>query len=293
MIAVVLLESCDSKAKSLVFLEREMVLMLRSFTVAALATIGLLMTAPRAGAGVLLDDVKAIVAGNPVAATAFHGFISGTDANGGGNPLLQYLNSGTNVGETLTLLAGAHVPAGTSFTISSLGMFGSNNTGLPVPPLPTLPVIDVVEFQPGFGGFNPAQPWQFVGKTNFAGDGSAVELPTDPTSPFASSAGGVLTLNNPPLSAGSYALSLKTGNRYAVYLFQNVGAISSFMYGLEDISPSERRDLSHATLYRTGGVVPEPTSLAVFGFGALLGVGGLVRRRFELRKGFAAKGLAT
>lgn len=246
--------------------------MLRSVMVAALAAIGVLAMSPRVNAGVLLDEVKAIVNGSPVDATAFHGFIAGNDANGDGNPLLRYLNSGTNAGETLTLQ-----PGGQTFTISGSGMFGSTTqTGLTVPG----GIIDVVEYRSGTGGFvgfNAAHPWEYLGKSD------------DPNPPLDDSVSGILTPLI-PLAAGSYALSLKAGTQYAVYLFANVGEITSFTFNA-NMSPG----LSHASLYRVDppGVVPEPASLAVFGLGALLGVGGSLRRRFAKSKGFALSGLAT
>lgn len=243
--------------------------MLRPITVAASAAIAVLLITPRVGAGVLLDEVKATVNGSTVDAIAFHGFIAGNDANGGGDPLLRYLNSGTNDDETLTLL-----PGGQTFTISDDGMFGSTiRTGLTVPG----GIIDVVDFRTGFGGFNAADPWMYIGKSD------------ESDTPFDSTDDGKLSLLA-PLAAGTYALSLKAGTQYAVYLFANVGEVTAFTYN-KDMNPG----LSHATLYRVGpqGHVPEPASLAVFGIGALLGVGGSLRRRFANRKGFALRGLAT
>lgn len=240
--------------------------MLRLVKVAVLAAIGVLAMSPRVDAGVLLEEVKAIVNGSPVAATAFHGFIAGNDANGDGNPLLRYLNSGTNAGETLTLQ-----PGGQTFTISDVGMFGS---------IDQVPggIINVVEYQSGFTGFNAAYPWEYLGKSD-----DVLNPPLD------DSVGGILTPLI-PLAAGSYALSLKAGTQYAVYLFANVGEITSFTFNA-NMSPG----LSHASLYRVDppGVVPEPASLAVFGLGALLGVGGSLRRRLAKSKGFALSGLAT
>lgn len=266
-------------------------MIVRMFTVAVLAAIGVMMTMPRAAAGVL-NDVKAIVNGSAVNATAFHGFIrQANEADGDGNPLLQYLNSGSN-GELLTLLPTVQFPQGRTFTISDHGMFGSTKTGIPNPAFPDFPVIDVVEFQSGFGGFSPTQPWRFIGKTDFADNGSSQDASNDPMSPFSSAAGGVLSLKSSPLRAGSYALSLKGGGRggprYAVFLFQDVGEIGSFEFQIPF-------GLSHASLYRVdaGGHLPEPASLAVFGLGALLGVGGSLRRRFGVRKGSSLRGLAS
>ncbi len=260
--------------------------MLRPFTVAALAAIGVLMMAPGVGAGVLIPQVtsvdawKQVVAtggsGGDVYATAYHGYIEGNDAKKAGEPLLGYLNSGTN-GKFLTLQ-----PDGQQFTISNLGMFGSTERqGLTGPGS----IIDVVSFKTGFTGYNhPTQEWVYVGKSD---DGAG--------SPFVVVTEGLLTLKPAHQAAGSYVLSLKAGNQFSVYLFQHVDAISSFKYSIT-------KNLSHAALYRVGpgggvdplgGVLPEPASLAVFGFGALLGVGGMVRRRFPNRKGFALSGLAA
>lgn len=259
--------------------------MLRPVTIAALAAIGVLMMTPRVSGGVLtpqitsVDAWKQVVAtggsGGDVYATAYHGYIEGNDAKKAGEPLLGYLNSGTN-GKFLTLQ-----PDGQQFTITNRGMFGSTERqGLRGPGS----IIDVVSFQTGYTGFNhPTQEWLYVGKS----DDRA-------SSPFKVATGGLLTLKAAHQAAGSYVLSLKAGNQYSVYLFQHVDAISSFKYSIT-------KNLSHASLYRVGpgggvdplgGVVPEPASLAVFGLGALLGIGGSVRRRFTTRKGLALRGLA-
>lgn len=256
--------------------------MLRPITVAALAAITLLMTSPRVGAGLMTQQVTANTTDDPaVEATAFHGFIDAeNEADGFGNPLLRFLNSGTNDTDNLQLF-----PNGAYFTISSTGMFSTPAYGPGV--------IDVVEAaDPTFAGFKPANGWEFVGKSEFDSDLNFEG--GEGTPPFDSAASGVLTLTNgTPLAKGSYVLSLKGGGgkdgpRYGVFLFANVEEISSFNYNVPF-------GLSHASLYRVrpGGNVPEPASLAVFGIGALLGIGGSVRRRFTNRKGFALRGLAT
>ncbi len=279
--------------------------MLRPFTVAALAAIAVLMMAPGVGAGVMeLDPVltsaseqwRQVVAtggsGGDINAIAYHGFIEGNDI-GQGDPLLRYLNSGTydavsnpfksgkKAGiETLELLPGGHqFPGGVSdFTISNEGMFGSTKRG-------SLTghgtIIDVVSYQGGFGGFNHPNAWVFKG------DSGATGLANPFINPTTLSNQGVLTLNT-ALTGGSYVLGLKSSNEFSVFLFRNVDKISSFKY-----VTGNGHALSHASLFWVGpgtgvdplgGVVPEPTSLAVFGIGALLGVGGSFRRRFAARK---------
>jgi len=262
--------------------------MLRPFTVAALAAIGVLMMTPRVGAGVLIGQAKAnTTPGGLVTATAAHGFILGNDVTSeGGDPLLGFLNSGS--GNTVLTLH----PEGNLFKISDSGMFGSiDQEGLTL----SGGIIDVIDYEVGFNGFTPDNPWVFASKQNFDDDGELDGPAEGPEDIFGVVANGNISLLS-PLTAGSYVLSLKGGgggggqnNRYAVFLFANVGEISSFTYNLGDFG------LSHASLFRvgSGGVVPEPASLAVFGFGALLGVGGLVRRRFPNRKGFALRGLAA
>ncbi len=266
--------------------------MLRPFTVAALAAIAVLMMAPGVGAGVLIGDVVATTSGGDVTATAAHGFILGNDVQSGGNPLLGFLNSGS--GDTILTLH----PDGNRFKISGEGMFGSTDrTGLSVPE----GFIDVVDYKNGFLGYNSSKPWAFASKRNYNDDGSlgAAEGPEDL---FGARTGSTLALNS-SLAVGSYVLSLKGGgggggknDRYAVFLFQNVeDKITSFTYDFDKFG------LSHASLFWVSsdtvvgpdGVLPEPASLAVFGFGALLGVGGMVRRRFPNRKGFALSGLAA
>ncbi len=259
--------------------------MLRPFTVVALAAIGLLLMTPRVGAGLVLpprlgspawQQVVAkggsgVVPGDDVYATAFHGYVDGNTTIKGEDVVLRLLNSGTKAGDDLRLM-----PGSTPFTISSTGMFSTDKKGPGI--------VDVVEFQGSFGdGFKtPLRDWVSLGKTELSKTGG----------PFGTIGDGTLTLAS-NLAMGSYVLSLKSTSQFSVYLFANVGEISEFKYILS-------QDLSHATLYRLGpggvgpqGNLPEPTSLAVFGIGALLGVGGSLRRHFENRKGLALRGLAT
>ncbi len=258
--------------------------MLRPITVAASAAIALLVMAPRVGAGVLIGDVVATTSGGNVIATAAHGFILGNDVASGGDPLLGFLNSGS--GDTiLTLLPN---PPGPQFKISSAGMFGSTDqTGLTAP----IGIIDVIDFEDNWAGFTPDKPWTFASKQNFNEDGS-LGAAEGPENLFGVRTGSNIALSS-SLAAGSYVLSLKGGpnSQYAVFLFQNVeNEISSFTFDFDKFG------LSHASLFRVGpdtGHVPEPASLAVFGIGALLGVGGSLRRRFANRKGFALRELAT
>ena len=257
--------------------------MLRPFTIAALASICLLITAPRVDAGVMYTDVSAFSGATSVSATAAHGYIVGNEADGDGNPLLRFLNSGTNSGETLTLL----IDPPTQFKISSTGMFSTNDS--PFTMLDGFPVIDVVSAVTTFTGFDPEGDWDFVGKTDFNENGSV----KDGDVFGAVGTGNTLILESSPIS-GSYVLSVKGGgagggSQYAVYLFQDLTAVTSFK--LNEL----RTGLSHVSLYKfvpddnnggggsgNNGVVPEPASLAIFG--ALLGIAGLRRRRSGVEK---------
>lgn len=276
--------------------------MLRAFTVAALAATAVLMMTPGVGAGVIDPKVEVgkqwmqVVANGGLSdgayATAYHGFIDGNAATEGGNPLLGLLNSGSGT-KTYTLL-----PDGQKFTISEKGMFGS------IDQLGLTPggsnVIDTVSYQTDFGGFNHStQLWEYEGKSDGAG---TAEDPNPFLSPNLGKS-GTLVLRT-PLAEGSYVLSLKGGSQYAVFLFTGLKETTSFDYVMGDLQ-GKTSALSNAALYRVGpggvvtttsttttAVAPEPTSLAVFGFGALLGVGGSVRRRFTTRKGLALRGPA-
>ncbi len=104
---------------------------------------------------------------------------------------------------------------------------------------------------------------------------------------------GTIEFFNP--ISGSFALSLKAGSNFSIFVFNLLAPTSTISYstagvggaGSEGTSPA---GLSHATLWTGGGdsnpfcvgptcvEVPEPTSFALYGMG-LFGLGVMARRR--------------
>ncbi|XZE54262.1 hypothetical protein SH139x_000218 [Planctomycetaceae bacterium SH139] len=249
--------------------------MTRSFTL-ILASLCLLTTASRLDAGVIFSNVSATSSSGTTYANAAHGYIAGNDAQSGGNPLLRYLNSGTNAGEILTLQ-----PGNKAFRISSTGMFSTTldsfaGTGTPV--------VDLISYQASNFDARDGGSWTFEGKV----DGSENSSNLLSSVALGQKIGEIEITGD---LSGSIALSLKAGNTFSVYLFQDMSGISKFNFDLTDAGGA----LSHATLYTGGptggggggsggggggtGTVPEPAS-----FGVLLGVAGFRRRRNTVAK---------
>jgi hypothetical protein len=224
--------------------------------------------AANASAGVITNVVAISGNGDRTTATSAIGFISGNDVFGpiSGGPLLGYLNSGTGDSE-LVLLGSPNV----NFKISAEGMFAEPQ-GNPA---------DFINKTDG-DYITRSDDWSFVGKVGFDEplEGTFVSMITQPIGDTPglitlrlASDGGVAPLG------GTVAISLKAGNNYSVYAFQNLTNTFAFEFsGL----PSE---LGNVSLYviegsDVGPVVPEPSSLAIFGLGGLgLGVMGWRRRK--------------
>lgn len=74
---------------------------------------------------------------------------------------------------------------------------------------------------------------------------------------------------------GSFVLALKGGPAFSLYYFQDVGSVYGFRYDMTGVAG---KDLSHASVYFEGDVVPEPATIILLGTG-LLGVGVVGYRR--------------
>jgi len=221
-----------------------------------------------ASAGLITNAVAVSGDGSRTIATAAHGFIAGNDVFGNppGGPLLDYLNFGTGDSE-LVLLGSPN----TKFKISSEGMFVEPQNNL----------ADFINKTDGVF-ITRSAPWSFIGKVNF-GDPTEGTFVSTITQPIGNDP-GLISLRPKADSGvaplgGTVAISIKAGNNYSVYAFQNLTNIRGFEFsGLP-------ADLSHVSLFvidgtDVGPVVPEPSSLAIFGLGGLgLGLVGLRRRK--------------
>jgi len=204
-------------------------------------------------------------------ADAAHGFLVGNESAEGGDPLLTLLNKGTKGlvgtkwdGQTKLVIDGT----ATKIAVSDSGMFSTTNQGTLNPD--GIPIWDLTEgniVTPGAG-----KKWVFSGKTNSG------EVDTGPFELFGDDlTAGTLTLseNLQPFD-GPVVVSLKAGQDYSVYAFQNLSQASYFQF--TELS----NGLSHASLYTTA-LVPEPGSIGLLAMG-LMGLTGVSRFRGSRRK---------
>jgi hypothetical protein len=114
----------------------------------------------------------------------------------------------------------------------------------------------------------------YVGTTNAGEPGSA-----DPFEAFDDGmTSGTLYFTNP--ISGVFAIALKGGEYFSLYLFDTGGAVwSSLDFSMAGVTNEPLSALSHASLYGgTQVTVPEPMGMLLLGTG-LLGVGAALRRR--------------
>ncbi|MCU0649542.1 MAG: PEP-CTERM sorting domain-containing protein [Gemmatimonadaceae bacterium] len=116
------------------------------------------------------------------------------------------------------------------------------------------------------GAWAPGTGWSTMGKSDDAAFGPFQGNPGGTT--------GTLTFDAP--ITGDFAISLKGGNFFSLYLFSgtNQSAVNFTMAGVGTQPPG----LSHATLYRPATVVPEPSTYALLATG-LAGIMFARRRR--------------
>lgn len=114
--------------------------------------------------------------------------------------------------------------------------------------------------------------YTFLGKSDDAGSGPFTSNPDGATS-------GVLTFDT--AQTGLFAISLKAGNAFSVYLFDGgttgLGSVSFSTLGVQVNGQGMPAGLSHAALI---GVtpIPEPASMALT-LAGLAGIGAVARRR--------------
>ena len=115
--------------------------------------------------------------------------------------------------------------------------------------------------------------YTWLGKSDDAGSGPFASNPT--------TTGGTLTFDT--AQTGFFAVSLKAGNAFSVYLFDGGAAgltsIDFTTLGVQVNGQGNAADLSHAALISVTPV-PEPTALALM-LAGLGGIGAVVRRRTQ------------
>jgi hypothetical protein len=112
--------------------------------------------------------------------------------------------------------------------------------------------------------------WTFVGKSDEANGGPFTGNPEFNT--------GTLTLDGP--ISGTFAIALKGGNEFSLYVWENVMDVNAVLFTMGGQSA-----LSHASLYQAEiipGPIPEPSTYALMLAG--LGAIGLVARRRRAQK---------
>jgi hypothetical protein len=108
-----------------------------------------------------------------------------------------------------------------------------------------------------------ADTWSLSGKSDDANNGPFTGNPE--------AGSGTLTFDS--AMSGNFAIALKSGNQFSLYVWQ--GAVGVTEVGFDTIGTSSGRDLSHATLYV--GTIPEPETYALMLAG--LGIVGFMARR--------------
>jgi len=89
---------------------------------------------------------------------------------------------------------------------------------------------------------------------------------------------GTITFSSP--LTGNYALALKGGNYFSIYIWSGVAGLSSVDFTMPEVDP-ETAALSHASLFGEAVSVPEPGMLFLLGSG-LVGLAAARRRREDL-----------
>jgi hypothetical protein len=156
---------------------------------------------------------------------------------------------------------------GTLGALDCSGAWGGNNVNQESDVLAQL----VTDFN---GTVGAAAVWTYVGSTN-AGIGTSGPFDSVPADPS-----GTLTFDAPV--TGYFAVTLKAGNQFSLYLFDGgIAGISSIDFTTLGTAVNHLgipRDLSHASLYTAA--VPEAETYAMLLAG--LGVVGLMSRRRRL-----------
>ena len=216
-------------------------------------------------------------------AVFFHGYIDGNDASGSGEPLLGYLNTGTDGVNPLPMISlDSDNKNLKEFSITSGGMFTEANPD----PQTTTPEYNYIEKSAQAQFFDSDTQWSYRGKYNTEGSGQ-----------FSGGSGGLtvtdagneksgvidVVVNNGSGGtglSGDWVVSLKASSEFSVFAFQGLDNVTQFTFS------NLPHGLSHVSFYQAdsetpspGPMVPEPTSLSIFCLASLMACVRSRRRR--------------
>jgi hypothetical protein len=251
----------------------------------AIILLALMVPVQNAHAG-LINNLTAN--GSGVTGAAFyHGYIDGNDAEKDGQPLLGYLNSGTDGVNPLPLISFDSTKKNLKeFTIASGGMFTKANPD----PQTSTPEYNYIEKSAQGVFFDADTQWTYRGKYETGTDQGTTEGFVDGSGGLTIEDAGKektgvidVVVNNGGVEtglSGDWVVSLKAGPEFSVFAFQGLVNVTQFSFA------NLPHGLSHVAIYQAdsetpspGPMVPEPTSLSIFCIAGLMACARSRRRR--------------